>query len=64
LIEKLDTVDASDVDFSDLGLNHTYFGGRTVIQDLRKLLRDGLEPSLRNLVPKKREMLKYWIFPP
>ena len=63
LLENLDTIDASDVDFTDLGLNHTYFGGRTVLQDLRQLLRDGWEPPRRKLEPRDREKLRFWVFP-
>lgn len=64
LLDKLDTIDASEVDFSDLGLNHTYFGGRTVLQDMRQLLHNGWEPPRRKLLPQERAKLKFWTFPP
>jgi esterase/lipase superfamily enzyme len=62
VIEGLETVDASQVNTSLLGLGHSYFGDeRTVLTDLGYLLRAGLPAEKRGL---KRALHKeYWVFP-
>jgi esterase/lipase superfamily enzyme len=62
----IDTIDASDVDFSAFGLNHSYFGGPTVIKDLLAVLElrlragDGSRPIREKTRIKD---LPVWCFP-
>lgn len=63
LLPGLDTIDASGCNFSYFGLNHTYFGGPGVLNDLRDLLRKGLTPIQRKLNSKNQGTLSYWLIP-
>lgn len=48
IVDGVDTVDASRVDTSLLGLRHSYFGSeRSILSDIAALLNDRKEPSLR-----------------
>ncbi len=62
LADGLDTIDASDVDFDQLGLNHTYFGVKAVIDDLKLVLHEGLLPARRKLSEMKRDPWTFWTF--
>lgn len=58
--EGLDTIDATAVDSSLLGLGHSYFGQqRSVLTDLGLLVREGLRPAARGLRPIRQ----WWAFP-
>jgi len=63
VLPGLDTVDASGADFSFLALNHTYFGGPGVLNDLSGVIQKGLTPAQRKLREMKRAALSYWLIP-
>ena len=63
LLPGLETIDATGCDFSRFGLNHSYFGGPRVVEDLGQLMRKGLTPLERQLRPRKRRELPYWLLP-
>jgi esterase/lipase superfamily enzyme len=63
LLPGLDTIDASGCDFSLLGLNHSYFGGKKVLSDLRELIERGLSPLERKLREQKLGSLPCWLLP-
>lgn len=59
---SLDTIDASNVK-SD-GNNHSYiFDTKELLSDLHYLLNLGLDPLNRRLRARKKNSLKYWLFP-
>ena len=48
IVDGVDTIDASRVDTSLIGLRHSYFGSaRSILSDIAALLNDRKEPSLR-----------------
>jgi esterase/lipase superfamily enzyme len=62
LVEDIDTIDASGIDFSLLG--HSYYGGNSnILADLGLLIRQGLPAASRmNLAANRRDGLTYWVF--
>jgi esterase/lipase superfamily enzyme len=62
-LDNLDTVDATGVDFSTLGLMHSYLGAKPVLDDLRLLLGDGLPPGQRRLLGRPAINPRYWVLP-
>lgn len=63
VLPGLETIDATGVDFSELDLNHSYFGGRRVTRDLRALFAKGATPVERHLEERKRPPLAFWLLP-
>lgn len=63
LLPGLDTIDASDCDFHELALNHTYFGGPRVLPDLKTIVQKGLTPLERKLKQQLLDKLPYWLLP-
>ncbi len=61
VVEGLDTIDASDVMHGDF-LDHSYFGGKTVLSDLFYLLCQDLDPVDRHLRQAEKAGLPYWRF--
>jgi esterase/lipase superfamily enzyme len=62
LAQGIETVDASDVRTDLLG--HGYFADTApLINDVYHLMRNGLPPDQRNLRPREKGGLRYWVFP-
>ncbi|MCH8276578.1 MAG: alpha/beta hydrolase, partial [Bacteroidetes bacterium] len=60
LIEGIDTVDASSINTDLLG--HSYFAEtQPLLEDLYDILSQGLAPAARNLIPRVRDLLDYWL---
>ncbi len=63
LVDGVHTIDASDVDFSVLGLNHSYVGASEMaIKDLAKILKGRLHPGARGLQQLGSSPRLYWAF--
>jgi esterase/lipase superfamily enzyme len=62
VVDGVDTIDASEIDISLLGLGHSYVGDvRTVVQDLFDLIRHGHSPEERGgLAETLRGTARYW----
>jgi esterase/lipase superfamily enzyme len=62
VVEGVDTIDASEIDISLLGLGHSYVGDvRAVVQDLFNLIRHGHSPEQRGgLAEALRGTTRYW----
>ena len=62
LAQGIETVDASDVRTDLLG--HGYFADTApLLNDVYHLMRNGLPPDQRNLRPREKGGLRYWVFP-
>lgn len=60
----LDTVDATGIDTSLLGTGHFYYGTmRSVLDDFRAIMINGLSPDKRNLKEQLRSGQEYWKIP-
>lgn len=64
IVDGVDTVDASRVDTSLIGLRHSYFGSaRTILSDIASLLNERKEPSLRfDVKPVGAPPRRYWAY--
>jgi esterase/lipase superfamily enzyme len=63
IMEKIDTIDASSVDTSLLGVLHQYYAdSRTVLSDLFHLIRDQPAGGRFGLRPVESPKGKYWVF--
>lgn len=61
VIPGVETVDASGLDTSFL--EHSYFAETgSVLNDIRRLVREGLRAAQRGLIPKEVEVGPYWSF--
>ena len=60
IVDGIDTIDATNV---STGLGHSVFGDtRSVVEDIRLLLHQGLPPAKRNLNRVQRGQQTYWEF--
>lgn len=62
VVDGVDTIDASEIDISLLGLGHSYVGDvRAVVQDLFDLIRHGHSPDQRGgLAEALRGTARFW----
>ena len=62
VVDGVDTIDASEIDVSLLGLGHSYVGDvRAVVLDLFNLIRHGHSPAERGgLDEALRGTARYW----
>jgi esterase/lipase superfamily enzyme len=61
VVEGVETIDASVIDTSLLG--HSYFADAfQLVGDLLAVIRDGLPPPERELLPRQKAGLPYWSF--
>lgn len=58
----LDAIDASSVDISLLGINHSYYGTRQVLEDIKQVLRRVATPRRLLVHPADAGSSNYWKF--
>jgi esterase/lipase superfamily enzyme len=66
IVDGVDTIDATNVDTSLLGLGHSYFGSkRSILNDMFNLITQGQAPDLRfDLEAAPADRGKYWLYRP
>jgi esterase/lipase superfamily enzyme len=64
VVDGVDTIDASEVDTSLVGLHHSYFGSkRSILSDMFALIAQRLEPSQRfELQAAVKLGRRYWTY--
>lgn len=58
-LEWIDTIDASSIDVSLLGLNHSYYGTQAMLDDMKQVLRRIAAPRAA-LRPKEKGPANFW----
>lgn len=66
IVDGIDTIDATTVDTSLLGLKHSYFGDkRSILNDMFGLVQHGHEPKKRfDLTAAISSAGAYWLYRP